>query len=130
MEDEGGRPIHRAREWQQVSRRLDKELRAGNWHKGDKNEISAPLIVDPTHGDLTKKLKHTCNKFQQATGIKVTVRQRAGASMKTDTKAEPLRNKSCGREDCLCCAKGRPGKCEQNSAGYRIKCESCLETGK
>ena len=30
----------------------------------------------------------------------------------------------------MCCAKGRPGKCEQNSAGYRIKCESYLEKGK
>ena len=97
MEDKGGRPIHRAREWQQATRRLEKELRAGNWHKGDKKEISAPLIVDPTNGNLTKNLKDTCNKFHQATGIKVTVRERAGSSLKSDAKPEPLRNKSCGR---------------------------------
>jgi hypothetical protein len=109
---------------------LEKELRAGNWHKGDKKEISAPLIVDPTDGNMTKNLKDTCNKFHQATGIKVTVRERAGSSLKSDAKPEPLRNKSCGREECLCCSKGRPGKCEQNSAGYRIKCERCLEMGK
>ena len=106
------------------------ELRAANWHKGDKTQISAPLIVDPTSGELTQKLKETCRKFQIASNIKVTVRERAGISVKTDAKSEPLRSKSCGRVDCLCCSKGKPGKCEQNSAGYRIKCESCLGAGK
>ena len=60
----------------------------------------------------------------------MTVRERAGVSLGQDAKAEPLRKKNCGRQDCLCCAKGKPGKCESNSIGYRIKCESCLGAGK
>ena len=130
VEDNGGRPIHRAREWQQSARRLEKELRTANWHKTDKAEISAPLIVDPTAGKLTKKLKETCEKFFKSSGISVTVRERAGLSLKSDAKSEPLRRKGCNRTDCLCCAKGKPGMCETNSVGYRITCEGCQVDGK
>ena len=130
VEDSGGRPVHRAREWQQSTQRLEKEMKGATWHKGEKDEISAPLIIDPLAGNLTNGLKDVCAKFQAASGLRVTVRERAGVSLKHDAKAEPLRNNSCGRHDCLCCSKGKPGKCEQNSVGYRIKCESCQGAGK
>ena len=55
VEDEGGRPAHRTGEWQQAARRLDKETKTANWHISDPNQISAPLIVDPTSGKLTKR---------------------------------------------------------------------------
>ena len=32
-EDDGGRQIHRAREWQEAARRLEKELKPSSWHK-------------------------------------------------------------------------------------------------
>ena len=48
VEDEGGRPVHRAREWQQAARRLDKETSIVSLHKLDPSQISAPLIIDPT----------------------------------------------------------------------------------
>ena len=57
------------------------------------------MIVDSTSGDLTRKLKETCNKFLLASNIKVMVRERAGVLIKTDAKSEPLRSKSCGRVD-------------------------------
>ena len=131
VEDSGGRPVHRAREWQQKSRRLEKELRPANWHqrKSEPDNISAPLIVDPTNGTLTRKLKEICGKFKNANGISVTVRERAGTSVRSDCKSEPLRKKGCDRLDCLVCASGKPGMCEKNSVGYRITCESCLGDG-
>ena len=89
-----------------------------------------PLIVDPTGGDLTKDIKKVCENFEAATGIKVAVRERAGNSVRSDAKAEPLRMKGCGRVDCLCCSKGKPGMCETNSVGYRISCDSCQGAGK
>ena len=79
------------------------------------------MIVDPKSGDF---LKH--GKFQLASNIKRKVRERAGVSVKTDSKSEPLRSISFGRVDCLCCAKGKPGKLEKNSAWYRIKCDGGL----
>ena len=59
VEDEGGRPVHRAREWQQAARRLDKETSIVNWHKLDPSQISAPLIIDPnqTHSKAEGSLQ-------------------------------------------------------------------------
>ena len=119
VEDEGGRPVHRAREWQQAGRRLDKETKTANWHKQNPNQIFVPLILDPTSGNLTKQLKEACSQFQKTSGISVTVRERAGESVRSDSKSEPLREKGCHRVDCLCCSRGKPGMCEKNSVGYR-----------
>ena len=94
-----------------------------------KEEISAPLIIDPTAGALTGALKSACNKYYEATGVQVTVCLRAGFSVGSDAKSEPLRQKSCGRDNCLCCSTGHPGGCETNSVGYRITCESCQGAG-
>ena len=88
---------NRAREWQQAARRLDKETSRVNWHKLDPSQISAPLIIDPTHGRLTAKLKEACKEFQKSSGIYVTVRERAGCAVRTDAKSEPLRQKGCNR---------------------------------
>ena len=69
-----------------MSRRLERELRPANWHqsKSKPDNLSAPLIVDPTSGTLTRKLKEICGKFKNANGIRVTVRERAGKSVRSD----------------------------------------------
>ena len=41
-EDEGVRPIHRAREWQMKARRLEKESKREAWHKSENGQASAP----------------------------------------------------------------------------------------
>ena len=129
VEDEGGRPVHRAREWQKAARRLDKEMKVVRWHQGREGQVSAPLIIDPTSGEMTKKMKEACTKFEEETGIRVAVRERAGRKVKSDCKAEPLRALHCGRADCFCCSTGNPGGCERNSVGYRMSCDTCLLAG-
>ena len=57
------------------------------------------------------------------------MKERAGDSLKQDAKSEPLRNRSCGRDNCLCCSSGKPGNCEVNSVGYRIQCKICQRAG-
>ena len=37
VEDKGGRPVNRAREWKQAARRLEKETKTAYWHKTSKN---------------------------------------------------------------------------------------------
>ena len=54
-EDRGGRPVHRPRIWREKERRVEKEEKGKNWHKGEKNQVSAPLIIDPVAGTMTKK---------------------------------------------------------------------------
>ena len=129
VEDAGGRLIHRAREWQKAARRLEKEKKVVTWHQGRENQISAPLIIDPTAGDLTKRMKKTCSQFKEESEMRVAVRERAGRKMKADCKPEPLKQLNCGRETCLCCRSGNPGRCEQNSSGYRISCDTCQLDG-
>lgn len=119
-EDEGGRPIHRPREWQEASRRLEKESRIASWHQSNKNQISALLILDPMAGKLTSEMKEVCKKFEKTTGFIIAVVERVGDSVRHDAKSEPLRVRGCGRRDCLCCSSGKEGRCEKNSIGYII----------
>lgn len=128
-EDSGGRPIHRPREWCRAARRLEKERKSTNWHKSSEDKISAPLIIDPTAGELTEKLRAACKKFGDSQGLEVSVRLRAGRSVASDCKPEPLRKPECGREKCLCCSSGNPGGCEINSVGYKIWCGGCQRAG-
>jgi hypothetical protein len=129
--EKGVRPIHRPREWRRKERRLAKEDKRSNWHS-QPGQISAPLILDPVPGDMLDKLKTVCEKFEKDNGIKVKVCPRAGRSVKTDAKAEPLRKLGCDREDCLPCrSPGRTkGDCEKNSVTYKITCQTCLLDGK
>ena len=108
---------------------MDKERKSTAWHNNSQTTISAPLIIDPTVGRLTEKMKTACRKFGEAMDMNVVVKVRAGRSVKTDAKSEPLRKPECGRENCLCCASGNPGGCEKNGIGYRIICEGCQEAG-
>ena len=126
-EDKGGRPVHRPREWREKERRREKELKLSNWHKTKKKQVSAPLILDPTAGNLTKEMKEVCVKFEKVTGMHVAVQERAGVSNKSLAKSEPLRSKKCGRQECFVCLT-RGGKCEKNGVGYELKCEKCWKT--
>ena len=118
-----------ARDWKSQKRRMEKERKASCEHKGLENQVSAPLILEPTGGSLTKGLKDVCAKFEQLTGMMVAVLERAGNSIKHITKSEPLQKKGCGREDCFSCST-EGEKCEKNGAGYRIRCKTCLRAGR
>ena len=78
------------------------------------------LIFYLTSGTMTRDMKEVCKRFECVTGRRVVVQERAGDSVKSTAKAEPLRNQSCGRIDCFPCTTGGGGKCEKNSSGYRI----------
>ena len=112
QEDQGIRPIHRSRHWKADARRKEKERKVQNWHKSQKDQISAPLIIDPTSGTITRDMKDVCKRFESVTGMRLVVRERAGDSVKNTAKAEPLRNRSCGRTDYFPCTTGGVEKCE------------------
>ena len=128
-EDEGVRPIHRPRSWKEKERRREKELKRTNWHQSKENQVSAPLILDPTAGDMTKDMKAVCKGFETVTGWRIPVVERAGKAMRSMAKAEPLKKKGCERDDCFPCTTGG-GNCERNGSGYRICCLGCLRAGR
>ena len=122
-EDNGVRPVHRPRTWREKERREEKEDKRKNWHKSDKNQVSAPLIVDPVAGTMTTEMKQVCKSFETVTGIRVVVQTRAGKANKQLAKSEPLKRKKCGRDDYFPCST-RVGRCEKNGAGYLVRCET------
>ena len=40
------------REWKEKERRLAKESKKEKWHQAKEGQVSAPLIIDPTAGNL------------------------------------------------------------------------------
>ena len=128
-EDQGIRPIHRPRSWKEEERRRAKEMERTSWHQTKPNQVSAPLIIDPTAGEMTKEMKVACRNFERVTGWRVPVVERAGRSMRSMAKAEPLKEKGCQRPECFPCSTGG-GNCERNGSGYRISCERCRRDGK
>ena len=74
-------------------------------------------------------MKSACKSFSESLNIHVTVKLRAGKSVKADAKSEPLRSKECGRIECMSCTPGGKGGCERNGIGYRITCEGCQGNG-
>ena len=127
-EEEGVRPVHRSRDWKRRERKREKEKKVTNWHQNQKGQILAPLILDPTAGNMTKEIKDVCKKFEQVTGMRVAVSERAGDAIKHVAKAEPLKKKGCNNEECFPCSTGG-GQCRKNGAGYRIRCETCHRAG-
>ena len=76
------------------------------WHKSKDDQVSAPLILDPTSGNMTKEMKAVSRKFEEVTGWRVPVVERAGIKVSSIAKAEPLRKDGCGRGDCFPCTTG------------------------
>ena len=75
-------------------------------------------------------MKAACKDFGLSVGIDVRVIKRAGNSVRSDAKSEPLSDKNCGRSNCMCCSSGNEGSSETYSIGYRIVSQGCLMAGK
>ena len=127
-EDTGVRPIHRSREWKIEERRREKETKKTRWHKRKEDQVSVPLLLDPTQGQMTKEMKGVCQKVEEVTGWRIPVVERAGTSVRSIDKAEPLKEEGCRRLDCFPCTSGG-GNCERNGSGYQIRCETCHLAG-
>ena len=87
--------------------------------------LSAPLIVDPTAGALTEKMKAVCKDFGATMGMDVKVVEGVGKAVKSDAKSEPRRNKSCGRDNCMCCSSGNEGWNTKIASRTREKTRLC-----
>ena len=78
---------------------------------------------------MTSEIKEVCRRFEEVTGMRIAVQERAGDFIKQLAKAEPLRRKGCEREECFNCTSSEGGQCDKNGVGYRIECLTCQRTG-
>ena len=63
--------------------------------------MSAPLLLDPTSVEMTREMKEVCKKFEEVTGWRIPVIERAGNHIRSIAMAEPLKEKGCKRLDCF-----------------------------
>ena len=78
--------------------------------------------------EMTREMKEVCKKFEEVTGWRIPVIERAGSPIRSIAMAEPLKEKRCKRLHCFpgtSCG----GNCGRNGLGYRIKCETCQRAG-
>ena len=83
---DGGRPLYRPREWMEEERKLAKAKKKVNWARkqADNDELGrAPLIICPSAGNLTDKIKKVCLEFGISQNIKVPVFLRGGRRLLT-----------------------------------------------
>ena len=62
--------------------------------------------------------------------MRVVVREGAGNALKHLAKPEPLKKSWLWRNRLLSCSSSKPGNCEKNGCGYRIRCEICMRAGR
>ena len=77
---------------------------------------------------MTKEMKEVFMKFEEVTGWRIPVVERAGILVRSIAKAEPLKMKGCKRLDCFPCTSGG-GNCEKKGLGYQIRCKTCHQDG-
>ena len=87
-------------------------MKKSSWHKRKEDQVSAPLLLDPTQGQMTKEMKEVCKKFEEVTGWRIPLVERVGISVRSIAKAEPLKMEGCKRLDCFPCTSGG-GNCEK-----------------
>ena len=68
--------------------------------------------------------------MKKTSGFWISVVEWVGDFLEQDVKSEPLRARGYGREDWLCCASGKAGRCVRHSIGYIIQCKICLMAGR
>ena len=110
-----------------MEERREKEGEGGkktSWHKKKEDQVSASLLLEPTPGHMTREMREVCKNFEEVTGWRIPVLERAGRSVMSIAKAEPLKKDECRRSDCFPCTSGG-GNCEKCGSGYQIRCETC-----
>ena len=125
-ETEGLRPVFRPRGYMEEERRMAKLKKMRSWHSSS-SKAGAPLIICPgAGGSLTNKLKDICKKFEKEHNIEVRVFERGGNKIERLVRSDPLKNETCGREDCFPCVSGGGGDCSRSCSAYRVDCQECL----
>ena len=100
-----------------------------NCNKSRPDQVSAPLILDPTAGSLSKDIKEVTNvQAIVASDGKGWHCQRGPCQ---SCKSKPFYNEKC-RNDCFHCeiCDIRRGNCKKNQAGYEVVCVTSLRAGR
>ena len=131
-EEEGGRPVDRPREYEEVERRRKKERKRSHWYRkevGGSRVREGVIIVPPTPGSvLAKELQKVCKEELSHSNMSMHITERGGTihGQVLGTKTPGAsRREHCGREKCFTCNTGQEGVCRRTGLGYEITCIVC-----
>ena len=134
-EIDGGQPVDRPREYEEVDRRKKKDEKASRWFRKEPRGTSireGVLIIPPTPKSvLAKAFKKVCEEELQGSKIRLSVQERGGKQLGQllgITTPGANNRKNCGRQTCFPCNTGHEGVCRRTGVGYKIVCNLCEET--
>ena len=134
-EEEGGQPVDRPRDYDEVGRRRKKNEKASRWFRKEQRGSSireGVIIIPPTpESTLAKALKRVCEEELKGSKISLSVQERGGKQLGQllGTSVPGANNmKHCGRQTCFTCSTGQEGVCRRTGVGYQIICNICART--
>ena len=134
-EEEGGQPVDRPRNYDEVGRRRRKLEKGGRWYRREPRGTDireGVIIVPPTpDGALAVALKRACEEELRGSKISLKVQERGGKQLgQVLGTSVPGANerKHCQRQLCFPCNTGSEGVCRRTGVGYEISCIICEQT--
>ena len=125
----GGRPLNRARSWNEDIRQKKKELQRTNWYR--KGGYDVPLFVPHIpRGELAKRMRAKEMENNQGRKIRFKIIEKGGVTLEKKLRrsnqwAGP--GGRCGRERCFPCWGNKGGNCWREGVTYTLWCEECGE---
>ena len=133
-EEEGGQPVDRPRDFDEVGRRRKKVEKVGRWFRKEQRGTTTRegvIIIPPTpDGALAKALKRVCEEELKGSKINLSVQERGGKQLGQllGTSVPGASNKKhCERQTCFPCNTGQEGVCRRTGVGYEITCNLCAQ---
>ena len=134
-EMDGGQPVDRPREYEEIGRRKKKDEKRTRWFRKEPrgtNIREGVLIIPPTpESVLAKAFKKVCEEELRGSKIRLSVQERGGKQLGQllGIKTPGASNeKNCGRQTCFPCNTGHEGVCRRTGVGYKIVCNLCEAT--
>ena len=125
-QEEGKRPMYRAKDYHKEQRKEAKERKKHQWAK--KGGHIAPIFIPATPGgQLLKELRIIADR-EGKNGIRFNIVENGGGTLKRELqRSNPTAEPGCDKEDCPCCAeeRGGGGQCHRANINYEVTCELC-----
>ena len=134
IEAEGGRPVDRPRDYQEVERRRMRTEKRERYYRKEKRGSKVRegvIIIPPTPSSiLAKEMKKICEEELRGSNISLSVQERGGRRLAQElglTVPGRSQKLNCQRFNCFPCKTGNEGICRKTGAGYQIDCIVCGE---
>ena len=125
-EQEGVRPLYRAKEWEADRRRIDKKRKKHTW--STKGGSTAPIMIPSTPGGELANMLREVAQAEAEVDIKFNIIETGGRTVKSELqRSNPTATAGCTDALCIACkeGRGRGGNCRRSNITYEVECHLC-----